>query len=155
MRYLLGWKDSCFIKGDLLSPALSVTLSIHHLKSKLFLYLVLYVRKYIFTFHENLQKLVYMGLLQFGPVEKFKEKDQVHSTPQVCYQKTSQAERSASIDINSAFINNFTLKYINIILMFKMGKIWHFFFIWSVLVSNLEKMKVQSIFMYCMWILYS
>ncbi|XP_041790222.1 general transcription factor 3C polypeptide 1 [Chelmon rostratus] len=38
---------------------------------------LLYKRKYIFTFHENLQKLVYMGLLQFGPVEKFKEKDQV------------------------------------------------------------------------------
>ncbi|XP_073327021.1 general transcription factor 3C polypeptide 1 isoform X3 [Pagrus major] len=38
---------------------------------------LLYRRKYIFTFHENLQKLVYMGLLQFGPVEKFKEKDQV------------------------------------------------------------------------------
>ncbi|XP_070828041.1 general transcription factor 3C polypeptide 1 [Chaetodon trifascialis] len=37
---------------------------------------LLYKRKYIFTFHENLQKLVYMGLLQFGPVEKFKEKDQ-------------------------------------------------------------------------------
>lgn len=37
------------------------------------------VRKYIFAFHENLQKLVYMGLLHFGPVEKFKEKDQVHS----------------------------------------------------------------------------
>ncbi|KAM9363755.1 general transcription factor 3C polypeptide 1 [Symphorus nematophorus] len=38
---------------------------------------LLYRRRYIFTFHENLQKLVYMGLLQFGPVEKFKEKDQV------------------------------------------------------------------------------
>uniref|UniRef100_A0A671TTZ8 Ral transcription factor IIIC subunit 1 n=1 Tax=Sparus aurata TaxID=8175 RepID=A0A671TTZ8_SPAAU len=38
---------------------------------------LLYRRKYIFIFHENLQKLVYMGLLQFGPVEKFKEKDQV------------------------------------------------------------------------------
>lgn len=37
-----------------------------------------HIRKYIFTFHENLQKLVYMGLLHFGPVEKFKEKDQVH-----------------------------------------------------------------------------
>ncbi|KAF3687926.1 General transcription factor 3C polypeptide 1 [Channa argus] len=33
--------------------------------------------KYLFSFHENLQKLVYMGLLQFAPVEKFKEKDQV------------------------------------------------------------------------------
>lgn len=38
---------------------------------------LLYKRKYIFTFHENLQRLVYMGLLQFGPVERFKEKDQV------------------------------------------------------------------------------
>ncbi|XP_040892530.1 general transcription factor 3C polypeptide 1 [Toxotes jaculatrix] len=38
---------------------------------------LLYKRKYLFSFHENLQKLVYMGLLQFGPVEKFKEKDQV------------------------------------------------------------------------------
>lgn len=37
----------------------------------------LYFRKYLFSFYENLQKLVYMGLLQFGPVEKFKEKDQV------------------------------------------------------------------------------
>ncbi|XP_026158449.1 general transcription factor 3C polypeptide 1 [Mastacembelus armatus] len=36
-----------------------------------------YRRKYLFLFHENLQKLVYMGLLQFGPVEKFMEKDQV------------------------------------------------------------------------------
>ncbi|KAM7394584.1 hypothetical protein PAMP_021375 [Pampus punctatissimus] len=38
---------------------------------------LLYRRKYIFSFHENLQRLVYMGLLQFGPVERFKEKDQV------------------------------------------------------------------------------
>uniref|UniRef100_A0A8D3E5A1 B-block binding subunit of TFIIIC domain-containing protein n=1 Tax=Scophthalmus maximus TaxID=52904 RepID=A0A8D3E5A1_SCOMX len=38
---------------------------------------LLYRRKYMFSFHENLQKLVYMGLLQFGPVEKFKDKDQV------------------------------------------------------------------------------
>uniref|UniRef100_A0A7N6FIA8 General transcription factor IIIC subunit 1 n=1 Tax=Anabas testudineus TaxID=64144 RepID=A0A7N6FIA8_ANATE len=38
---------------------------------------LLFKRKYLFLFHENLQKLVYMGLLQFGPVEKFKEKDQV------------------------------------------------------------------------------
>uniref|UniRef100_H3CS41 Uncharacterized protein n=1 Tax=Tetraodon nigroviridis TaxID=99883 RepID=H3CS41_TETNG len=37
---------------------------------------LLYRRKYIFAFHENLQKLVYMGLLHFGPMEKFKEKDQ-------------------------------------------------------------------------------
>ncbi|XP_005744612.1 general transcription factor 3C polypeptide 1 [Pundamilia nyererei] len=38
---------------------------------------LLYKRKYIFVFHENLLKLVYMGLLQFGPIEKFMEKDQV------------------------------------------------------------------------------
>ncbi|XP_047435192.1 general transcription factor 3C polypeptide 1-like [Mugil cephalus] len=38
---------------------------------------LLYKRKYIFVFHENLQRLIYMGLLQFGPAEKFKEKDQV------------------------------------------------------------------------------
>ncbi|KAL6111010.1 gtf3c1 [Pungitius sinensis] len=38
---------------------------------------LLYKRKYIFSFHMNLQKLVYMGLLQFGPVEKFTDKDQV------------------------------------------------------------------------------
>uniref|UniRef100_UPI003AAA6387 general transcription factor 3C polypeptide 1 n=1 Tax=Centroberyx gerrardi TaxID=166262 RepID=UPI003AAA6387 len=38
---------------------------------------LLYKRRYIFTFHENLQKLAYMGLLQFGPVEKFQDKDQV------------------------------------------------------------------------------
>ncbi|TMS23459.1 General transcription factor 3C polypeptide 1 [Larimichthys crocea] len=38
---------------------------------------LLFKRRYIFTFHENLQRLVYMGVLQFGPVEKFKEKDQV------------------------------------------------------------------------------
>ncbi|XP_028268672.1 general transcription factor 3C polypeptide 1 [Parambassis ranga] len=38
---------------------------------------LLYKRKYIFSFHENLQKLLYMGLLQFGPAEKFKEKDQL------------------------------------------------------------------------------
>lgn len=38
---------------------------------------LLFKRKYIFAFHENLQKLVYMGLLHFGPVKKFKEKDQV------------------------------------------------------------------------------
>ncbi|XP_063738883.1 general transcription factor 3C polypeptide 1 isoform X2 [Eleginops maclovinus] len=38
---------------------------------------LLYKRKYIFSFHENLQKMVYMGLVQFGPIEKFKEKDQV------------------------------------------------------------------------------
>ncbi|XP_061576125.1 general transcription factor 3C polypeptide 1-like [Cololabis saira] len=38
---------------------------------------LLYKRKYIHIFHENLQKLAYMGLMQFGPVEKFKDKDQV------------------------------------------------------------------------------
>ncbi|KAM4584504.1 general transcription factor 3C polypeptide 1 isoform 2-T2 [Odontesthes bonariensis] len=38
---------------------------------------LLYKRKYIHSFHENLQRLAYMGLLQFGLVEKFKEKDQV------------------------------------------------------------------------------
>ncbi|KAJ3614800.1 hypothetical protein NHX12_018370 [Muraenolepis orangiensis] len=38
---------------------------------------LLYKRKYIFSFYENMQKLVYMGLLQFGPVEKFQDKDQV------------------------------------------------------------------------------
>uniref|UniRef100_A0A3Q3EXZ0 Uncharacterized protein n=1 Tax=Labrus bergylta TaxID=56723 RepID=A0A3Q3EXZ0_9LABR len=38
---------------------------------------LLYKRKYIFLFFESLQRLVYMGLLQFGPVEKFKDKDQV------------------------------------------------------------------------------
>nr|XP_019958712.1 PREDICTED: general transcription factor 3C polypeptide 1 [Paralichthys olivaceus] len=36
-----------------------------------------YRRKYLFSFHDNLQKLVYMGLMQLGPVEKFMEKDQV------------------------------------------------------------------------------
>ncbi|KAM9857030.1 general transcription factor 3C polypeptide 1 [Aulostomus maculatus] len=38
---------------------------------------LLYRRRYIFIFHENLQRLIYMGLLQFCPMEKFKEKDQV------------------------------------------------------------------------------
>ncbi|XP_068606928.1 general transcription factor 3C polypeptide 1 [Brachionichthys hirsutus] len=38
---------------------------------------LLYKRKYIFSFHENLQKLVYMGLLRYGPAERFKEKDQL------------------------------------------------------------------------------
>ncbi|XP_029009118.1 general transcription factor 3C polypeptide 1 [Betta splendens] len=38
---------------------------------------LLFKRKYIFSFHETLQKLVYMGLLQFGPVEKFQDKDLV------------------------------------------------------------------------------
>ncbi|XP_035993309.1 general transcription factor 3C polypeptide 1 [Fundulus heteroclitus] len=38
---------------------------------------LLYKRKYIYNFYENLQKLTYMGLLQFGVVERFKDKDQV------------------------------------------------------------------------------
>ncbi|XP_048869314.1 general transcription factor 3C polypeptide 1-like isoform X3 [Brienomyrus brachyistius] len=38
---------------------------------------LLYKRKYIFSFCESLQRLCYMGLLQFGPIEKFQEKDQV------------------------------------------------------------------------------
>ncbi|KAM9792810.1 general transcription factor 3C polypeptide 1 [Neosynchiropus ocellatus] len=38
---------------------------------------LLYKRKYIFSFHENLQKLTYMGLLQFGPNGKFNDKDHV------------------------------------------------------------------------------
>ncbi|XP_051982502.1 general transcription factor 3C polypeptide 1-like isoform X3 [Xyrauchen texanus] len=38
---------------------------------------LLYKRKYIFSFHKNLQRLCFMGLLQFGPHEKFMDKDQV------------------------------------------------------------------------------
>ncbi|KAM9056829.1 general transcription factor 3C polypeptide 1 isoform 3-T3 [Megaptera novaeangliae] len=38
---------------------------------------LLYKRRYIFSVVENLQKLCYMGLLQFGPTEKFQDKDQV------------------------------------------------------------------------------
>ncbi|XP_051878324.1 general transcription factor 3C polypeptide 1 [Pristis pectinata] len=38
---------------------------------------LLYKRRYIFSFFENLQRLCYMGLLQFGPTEKFQEKDQI------------------------------------------------------------------------------
>lgn len=38
---------------------------------------LLYKRRYIFYFYENLQKLCYMGLIQFAPQEKFKDKDQV------------------------------------------------------------------------------
>lgn len=34
-------------------------------------------RRYIFSVVESLQRLCYMGLLQFGPTEKFQEKDQV------------------------------------------------------------------------------
>uniref|UniRef100_A0A3B4EAN5 B-block binding subunit of TFIIIC domain-containing protein n=1 Tax=Pygocentrus nattereri TaxID=42514 RepID=A0A3B4EAN5_PYGNA len=37
---------------------------------------LLHRRKYFFSFYENLQKLCYMGLLQFGPMEKFMDKDQ-------------------------------------------------------------------------------
>uniref|UniRef100_A0A8C5SBC3 Ral transcription factor IIIC subunit 1 n=1 Tax=Laticauda laticaudata TaxID=8630 RepID=A0A8C5SBC3_LATLA len=38
---------------------------------------LLYKRRYIFSVMESLQRLCYMGLLQFGPTEKFQEKDQV------------------------------------------------------------------------------
>ncbi|XP_072568646.1 general transcription factor 3C polypeptide 1 [Paramormyrops kingsleyae] len=38
---------------------------------------LLYKRKYIFSFYESLQRLCYMGLLHFGPIEKFQDKDQV------------------------------------------------------------------------------
>ncbi|XP_015249512.1 PREDICTED: general transcription factor 3C polypeptide 1-like isoform X1 [Cyprinodon variegatus] len=38
---------------------------------------LLYKRRYIHVFYVNLQKLTYMGLLQFGVVERFKDKDQV------------------------------------------------------------------------------
>ncbi|XP_055507682.1 general transcription factor 3C polypeptide 1-like isoform X3 [Leucoraja erinacea] len=38
---------------------------------------LLYKRRYIFSFFESLQRLCYMGLLQFGPTEKFQEKDQI------------------------------------------------------------------------------
>ncbi|XP_068276390.1 general transcription factor 3C polypeptide 1 isoform X2 [Nyctibius grandis] len=34
-------------------------------------------RRYIFSVIENLQRLCYMGLIQFGPTEKFQDKDQV------------------------------------------------------------------------------
>ncbi|KAI5091211.1 general transcription factor 3C polypeptide 1 isoform X2 [Silurus meridionalis] len=37
---------------------------------------LLHRRKYFFSFYESLQKLCYMGLLQFGPSEKFMDKDQ-------------------------------------------------------------------------------
>ncbi|KAF5888566.1 general transcription factor 3C polypeptide 1 isoform X1 [Clarias magur] len=37
---------------------------------------LLHRRKYFFSFFESLQKLCYMGLLQFGPTEKFMDKDQ-------------------------------------------------------------------------------
>ncbi|XP_070771379.1 general transcription factor 3C polypeptide 1 [Enoplosus armatus] len=67
-------------KVDGLKEYLDDPVKQHHLVSALPARMrrqLLYRRKYIFSFHENLQKLVYMGLLQFGPVEKFKEKDQV------------------------------------------------------------------------------
>ncbi|NWR76120.1 TF3C1 factor, partial [Centropus unirufus] len=38
---------------------------------------LLYKRRYIFSVIENLQRLCYMGLIQFGPTEKFQDKDQV------------------------------------------------------------------------------
>ncbi|KFO88541.1 General transcription factor 3C polypeptide 1, partial [Buceros rhinoceros silvestris] len=38
---------------------------------------LLYKRRYIFSVAENLQRLCYMGLIQFGPTEKFQDKDQV------------------------------------------------------------------------------
>ncbi|XP_041062206.1 general transcription factor 3C polypeptide 1-like isoform X2 [Carcharodon carcharias] len=38
---------------------------------------LLYKRRYIFSIFESLQRLCYMGLLQFGPIEKFQEKDQI------------------------------------------------------------------------------
>ncbi|KAG5854560.1 hypothetical protein ANANG_G00039100 [Anguilla anguilla] len=38
---------------------------------------LLYKRRYIFSFHECMQRLCYMGLMQFGPIEKFQDKDQI------------------------------------------------------------------------------
>ncbi|XP_071427563.1 general transcription factor 3C polypeptide 1 isoform X1 [Pithys albifrons albifrons] len=38
---------------------------------------LLYKRRYVFSVIENFQRLCYMGLLQFGPTEKFQDKDQV------------------------------------------------------------------------------
>ncbi|XP_010621796.1 general transcription factor 3C polypeptide 1 isoform X1 [Fukomys damarensis] len=38
---------------------------------------LLYKRRYVFSVMESLQRLCYMGLLQFGPTEKFQDKDQV------------------------------------------------------------------------------
>ncbi|XP_036268902.1 general transcription factor 3C polypeptide 1 isoform X1 [Pipistrellus kuhlii] len=38
---------------------------------------LLYKRRYIFSVLESLQRLCYMGLLQFGPTEKFQDKDQI------------------------------------------------------------------------------
>lgn len=34
-------------------------------------------RKYVFSFCESVERLCSMGLMQFGPVEKFQDKDQV------------------------------------------------------------------------------
>ncbi|XP_075420767.1 general transcription factor 3C polypeptide 1 isoform X2 [Tenrec ecaudatus] len=38
---------------------------------------LLYKRRYVFSVIESLQRLCYMGLVQFGPTEKFQDKDQV------------------------------------------------------------------------------
>ncbi|XP_040212931.1 general transcription factor 3C polypeptide 1 isoform X1 [Rana temporaria] len=38
---------------------------------------LLYKRRYVFSVFQGLQKLSCMGLLQFGPTEKFQEKDQI------------------------------------------------------------------------------
>ncbi|XP_077131406.1 general transcription factor 3C polypeptide 1 isoform X2 [Ranitomeya variabilis] len=38
---------------------------------------LLYKRRYVFSVFQGLQKLNWMGLLQFGPTEKFQDKDQV------------------------------------------------------------------------------
>ncbi|KAJ8246125.1 hypothetical protein GJAV_G00263900 [Gymnothorax javanicus] len=38
---------------------------------------LLYRRRYVFSFHECMQRLCCMGLLQFGPIEKFQDKDQI------------------------------------------------------------------------------
>ncbi|XP_062389121.1 general transcription factor 3C polypeptide 1 [Sardina pilchardus] len=38
---------------------------------------LLYKRKYVFSFYESLERLCSMGLMQFGPMEKFQEKDQM------------------------------------------------------------------------------
>ncbi|XP_074178864.1 general transcription factor 3C polypeptide 1 isoform X1 [Rhinolophus sinicus] len=38
---------------------------------------LLYKRRYVFSVMESLQRLCYMGLLQFGPTERFQDKDQV------------------------------------------------------------------------------
>ncbi|KAK7929622.1 hypothetical protein WMY93_006017, partial [Mugilogobius chulae] len=38
---------------------------------------LMYRRRYIYSFYDNLKKLVYMGLIQLGPLEKFRDKDQV------------------------------------------------------------------------------